>query len=843
MSMQDDDFSPEDTGEEIKNAAKNAAGGVKKAARAAKNTAAFLKNAADAVSRIISAIGSLIVNPVAWIVAGVVLLFIVVFVAVSTVGPADSVVNGNVERMDEAIRREAVALGQRREDGSVDYTAVKDDRGNPLLNENGDAVYTMDAGSFLYALDRYGEYLTDDEDLYLMDTATLKMILRKVDEYNREMREVREVRYEYVEETGSFTKDYDEVTGEDYGKELYEIWHMVRKRGIRKKVTPSPSPSASPAPSGSPLPDRHRGADGFEHFDEIEAKKDGFFLLDEKCPSDYDFALCGEGYEYYYYYVRELVPQENETKEDTVMLGRNGMDEGITGDTSGYGVGYLRWQPVFALCSAYVQMYFDNAEDENPGEESRFLTEEEADRILDVFRYDFTFAADRAFGAGEKLSAGFYESVGYGYRLSVEFSSLLTAGQKKTIKRIPVLLPYRISNSFVTIEYNYEPVVGKGGKEGYYELKSRTRTTDKSGFARQVKELVGEADFESTIFLDILGVLPYSDDLVKLYEGIAETGEGKTVETTVSREECPLIGSYVKLAGLPGNGLIDPGRIAPDGDGYLIPLYPADSIGGKSAHLRPGEWIVPEDGQYGEWWVSVDAFKTLDASDGYTADEIYRYLHDVTAARSKAGNPLFASDAVIREFARCLHDLQENYGVSVAGLLGINQQEGGFNASAIAKNYNYFNDTNGTWRVPGYERFTSFRLMIENGEIERRYGYDAVSAYYYSAGNIYRRYIGRAKYQKDRYPQDTYFSMCFRGYGVDSPATAYDTLTHCFCPPYDDNAMPYSRDSSVGGNRLWKNSGENHHGWVNNCTAYRNEMYAYLGAPDWYHPGEGNGPQ
>ena len=64
--------------------------------------------------------------------------------------------------------------------------------------------------------------------------------------------------------------------------------------------------------------------------------------------------------------------------------------------------------------------------------------------------------------------------------------------------------------------------------------------------------------------------------------------------------------------------------------------------------------------------------------------------------------------------------------------------------------------------------------------------------------------------------------MSFNGYDVNNPQKAYEGLKHCYCPPWDDKAMPYSKESYItwDGSIVyhWKSAGVNNKGWVNGCA-------------------------
>lgn len=503
----------------------------------------------------------------------------------------------------------------------------------------------------------------------------------------------------------------------------------------------------------------------------------------------------------------------------------------------------VRWQPVVALCCMKIISNSPNwgtytIEDGqlSSGEPNYYLSDEEIDQIIRLFVYKYSYVKDITDGGSRSYDfEDFMEgrnSTGFILRTWLRISNV--DGEEyhtRVTIREPSIAPYYIKNSYITYEYFYDKVNLEDGSAGR-KLVCRTATVKPHQLVDDMKMLVPE--FDEKWFMMLLEILPGSDDLVDYYESlIFAAPEDYEVmrETADSIAGCPVIGTYVHEGNYRGPLVEDP-----EG-GMTIPLYSMDKNG---KHIKPGEWIVEPGNNYGSYYVEFEAIRTLmrpdrkwDGSsttinpfpDNPTTEidipAVYFDKEDITRMittypftdEERKHCPLFSDVNVIAELIQCLWDFQEEKQCSVSALLAIMKQEGGFRNTNIAVNgWNFFNISARTtdFKIQGNERFRNFKAEYQE-IVDGRYEHAVINAFAAQIEWIYKNYWTAG--------QDTFYSMCFNGYNVNDPEHAYDNLSHCYCPPWDDRAMPYSRDSYIyydGGYIYhWKYATEANRGWVN----------------------------
>lgn len=635
-----------------------------------------------------------------------------------------------------------------------------------------------DAGKLADFMEEHPDFVLTEENAFLMDRKTVIRVLRAVAEYNKKMEASRVILYECRKDKAPL-EDIDPITGGYEGED--------------EDREDAGSEMYMEMPVGTP-------AEPSEEVDEDEL------------PDNWD----------------------------SVFLSTKGIDNAP--DATGEDIFYLNWQPVLVLCSMYIQEHTENigsfSEVDADGE-SYYMSNAEIESVIDLIRYDYTYYQDYAQTNTWKLDFDYIYKRPSGYRLEVTETGkgLL---KKRTIKRIPAIAPKKISNSYVTYEYVYEKL-----PNGYRKLKERTYILNGAGFVTACRELMPSFDID--LFVKKLSYLPYTQEKVAFYEEkvVPQTkGGGIEQGITSDPEECPAIGVVVSNPTKIEDGFFeayiygskpinwDAAVMEWNGETYTVPLYPIDGWGG--IYITPGEWIVTEGKSYGNFQVYAEAMDSLTVSDGFTLEELEKlFLSD----KFSSDCPLFASDRARKDTAKCFYDYQQSTGTSVCGLLGIMRQEGGFTSSIARNGWNFFNIKASSGQpTTSYTKSGGTVVNTEFRNYKATYQYNGAGTYSTPAVNALSaqmNWINRNYWEKG---QNSYYLMVWNGYDVSNPAQAYEGISHSYCPPWDDRAMPYSKDSYrlVNGSPVyyWKDAGVGHTGWINKCAFYRHDYYSYVKGGD-----------
>jgi len=625
-----------------------------------------------------------------------------------------------------------------------------------------------DAGKLAKFLDKYPEYTFTNQNSFLMDRKTIIRVLKAVDSYNKKMSDSKTILYEYRIE---YSPHY-------YLEEIAEEW----------------------------LPGQVSKVETTENDVQLE-----------------------EGI------IEEMAIVVNAW--DSVELSTKGIDNDP--DEVGEDIFYLNWQPILVLCSMCIQDNLDkigtyNEVDEDG--ESYYLSNEQIDEIIALIAYDYTYYQDYCQTLATLLYYDYVNERPSGYRLEVseEENSAF-----RIIKRIPAIAPKEIKNSYLSYTYTYELL-----PNGYHYLKERTCTVDATRFVTACEEIM--PSFNGDLFVQKLSYLPQTMELVSYYRDFilkrARTGEIYT-NTVTDPDICPSIGVMVSNPKNLSNDLFDEfiygdseidweaGAMEWDGQSHIVPLYAID--GWNQIYVRPGEWIVEEGNSYGSYAVYEDAMKSLTVSDGFTLEEI-TYLFQSGGFREKyANSPLFASEQAVKDTAQCFYDYQERTGTSICGLLGIMRQEGGFSSAITRNGWNYFNiKASGEQPKTSYTNASGVVKHTDFRNYKAEYESSGTGTYATAAVNALAAqmdWINRNYWQKG---QNSYYLMVWNGYRTGDPEHAYESISHSYCPPWDDTAMPYSNDSYriVGGEvkSYWTNASDFNKGWINRCAQYRYEYYTFV---------------
>ena len=505
----------------------------------------------------------------------------------------------------------------------------------------------------------------------------------------------------------------------------------------------------------------------------------------------------------------------------------------------------VRWQPIMALCCMRIienspnwgkYTIEDGVISQDDSIPNYYLSDKEIDEIIRIFVYQYQFVRD--IRSDDKWVYRFDDFMNYGaYGFEVNYGDWDTdkkGNPIRTTRRMPKLAPYVIQNAYISYEYVYDKYY-VGDLEGHV-LTERILRIEPQALIDEMKAKV--AMFDEGWFLLCLEQLPLTEDLCEYYDGLFQEPDKYKVDRTDK------VGSGNTVFVF-GNAYRGPTIDDPEG-GMTIPLYSMDTDG---RHLVPGEWIVESGNSYGSYYLEREAIRTLlhpDLYDEYYDSGKFREEHGIAGPLEiiNGGKPAYISyshiekmlnnfpftneeltycpllnNAEVRaELAQCLWDYMTENQCSASGFLAIIRQEGGFRNTNIAVNgWNFFNIS--TYKgdtfsgVPGNERFRNYKKEYE-GKSGGRYKYAVVNAFYAQINWVYLNYWAAG--------QDTFYSMSFNGYDVNNPQKAYEGLKHCYCPPWDDKAMPYSKESYItwDGSIVyhWKSAGVNNKGWVNGCA-------------------------
>lgn len=510
-------------------------------------------------------------------------------------------------------------------------------------------------------------------------------------------------------------------------------------------------------------------------------------------------------------------------------------------DETGENIFYMHWQPILVLCSMYIQENHKNIGTYNEVDadgESYYLSNREIQDVISLLAYEYTFYQDYTQTNTLELEFDYIEERPSGYRLYE-----ITEGDTTIIKRVPAIAPKEISNSYLTYKYVYEPM-----EDGSRYLKERTCIVDAANFVRECKKLM--PSFDEDLFVEIMSFLPVTEELVKYYKDFvvakAKTGEIYT-NTVTDPAICPSIGLTVSNpSGYPDdfsekmkygdedndNNKIDwdKGALEWTGKSYIVPLYPIDGWGG--IYVKPGEWIVEAGNSYGNYEVYEEAMSSLTVSDGLSLEELKNLFANGGFKEKYPNSPLFESAQSITDTAQCFYDYQQSTGTSICGLLGIMRQEGGFSSAITRNGWNYFNikATSGQAKT-SYTKSNGAVVQTDFRNYKADYEGNGAGTYKTAAVNALSaqmNWINAHYWQKG---QNSYYLMVWNGYNVENPQHAYEGISHSYCPPWDDQAMPYSHDSYriVNGQtvKYWTSANDNNKGWINRCAQYRYEYYTF----------------
>ena len=638
-------------------------------------------------------------------------------------------------------------------------------KSNPAMTEEEYKVWVNDPEKIYDSLKHNDELELGTENLFFMDDETLIRIFEAIHDYNKRRTNSKEITYQYRVEYSN--------TGE-----FYEINNLTGELTIPEETVA----------------------------EDLDSDTD-----DEEPETIITIAYM----------------------EDTITLYRSAVESEKNAD--GQDIFDIRWQPIVALAACVIQdkysewgshgnalSYEKDYYEQNM--ENYYLTDQEIDDIINIFYFKADYYYDAIENPKNRYKfSSFYDASGSmsAYDLEISLNGSEDSYSRTTIY-LPALAPKSIHNSFINYTYNYQNL-----GNNLYQCVERTYNLIPEAFVTSCQAIA--ENFDMNTYVSILGQLPASEDLCVYYSDVIKSMAQKyeiATYTDRDKDRCSAIGIYF-YNGAGGGSSGGMGSVEWSTDTYSIPLYASD--GWNNIFVTPAPWIMNEDGTYGLYELYADTLKSLSVSDNLSAEQI-RYILDNYAAFEKARQkcPVMNTPRARMDLARCLYDYQEETQTSVLGLLAIMRQEGGF-TSVIARNgWNFFNikgrngdATTSYVNSSGLVVNTPFKdyKLTYQGRIYP-YATDAVNAFELQVNSISSWY-----WKSEKHDQNSYYLMIWKYYNY----TDYTTISHSYCPPWDDTAMPYSRDSyylNANGDKVmfWVSATTNNRGWTNQCAYYRAQL-------------------
>lgn len=377
--------------------------------------------------------------------------------------------------------------------------------GSGGLLPNKPAINIQDAGELAGIIKEHPVEISDDT-VVLMDERITSQVLDAVAVYNEETKRALTVTYEYQHCTGKVTS-FDEITGD------VELSDITQTKEVTKEVE-----MVVPVFEIVPLTE-----------EEIQANREQGFLFSLPYRVECTNVVSKETITQT---VTETIPAKKEPRFESLTLQRSDVEA----DAAHFGedIFYLRWQPVLILCFMQVQ---NKIEDIGTYSDGYYLSDEDVQRAIDVFNFRYYFYDDCTIDTGEVFDTGFERIKKKSGAYKLEVSPALTDGVTEfDIRRVPVIAPKYVTNSYLTYEYHYEQL-----ENGYYQLTQRSCKLNPEGFLLACEELV--PDFDAELFLEELSLLPGTEEMVAYYENLIHSTE--QVYTTKNNAECPSIGTTV----------------------------------------------------------------------------------------------------------------------------------------------------------------------------------------------------------------------------------------------------------------------------------------------------------
>lgn len=492
-------------------------------------------------------------------------------------------------------------------------------------------------------------------------------------------------------------------------------------------------------------------------------------------------------------------------------------------DDLGSGILAMRWQPIYAACAVVGMDNYDNygsVDDmdlENTNFEGYYVDTKDIDKICELFQMHIDFKYDAT--KKSKYSFKYFTTKKAGYKLKI----YNTSDGGRVTERIPANAPDSVHNGFITYSYQYSAT----GLENTEICSSRYMVVTTSQFMSTMKEIDPKFDMER--FLAILEILPSTDDLVEFYSR-PEWSSNAVFDELLEPDTKDYFGNLIYSSKCPSIGVIyhqkkkSSGTSVDvewgDGDTFGVPIYEFDASGGvnpltgKSCKARMLYVDKEPNCEYELYPIYKYALRPFNESDGLNHDQLLDIIEDSTDYYVNSGNSLFDSEN-IDDTVDTLLRFQDECGCSPIALLAIMRAEGAVSGSYGKKYYNYFNikARDGQPVIPGSDNFRDYKAQGFSMQ-------DALYTQIYQT--VYENYINKG--------QVNFFLFCWNNYD----GLGYSSLSHCYCPVWDDPSMGWAEGSWWTGRTL---STDKSGGWsnVNAKLMYQMELWGETNLTDWNH--------
>ena len=532
----------------------------------------------------------------------------------------------------------------------------------------------------------------------------------------------------------------------------------------------------------------------------------------------------------------ELLNTKYDTEWRTAdTFSRSDVEAAMTLD--GKGFFDIKWQEIFVVCAMAARNNIENHEIRNDDKDfsnasldeinmsEYFLTDEDIDRIINIFLYDFSYWFDPVANYEQrgttKYSFRSFMNLASGFHLETEFSEwsreepqyitgadgtmvpvyeydydedgnwsivtdengipkikyeTITTYYRDTY-RVPDFAPRNVKNAFTTFTYNYyDEATGLDAI-----CVGRRKVVEPDRLIAACEAVCGEFDLDE--FIELLSILPQTEELCEYYRSFEKTEYGYTpiVSETSDPRECSSIGVIYTRGYNDGDGAGSAGGGTATGwedwDLETTDIVYGDYINEDAGIHRIA---VKVDGEnFGIWKLHETALRDYTVSEELTVEELMYLFHNNSYFANNT-NVLFSTEENKRKTAETLVDIQNENGISVLFFLGIMRIEDALSTNKGA-HWNYFNieasDKYGRPGIAASPRFCDYTQICDS----------PWSALEKEIKSIYTWY-------SVNYGQNNAFQFCFMGYSQPDWSLVY----HSYCPAWDDCSFPWEVGSGMG---------------------------------------------
>lgn len=333
------------------------------------------------------------------------------------------------------------------------------------------------------------------------------------------------------------------------------------------------------------------------------------------------------------------------------------------------------------------------------------MSEEEINKVIDSVTYTYDYYYDGSRGDND-IKLDEIESICYYETDAGDLFNTATHQESGTVK-VPITVPVQIRNGVEVIVADVDATT--------HILKRYKRMVSTEKMEDSLYGIVD--DFQWDLFIEILALLPGSEERVEYYKSVMESSKnGSEIQ-------------YLTIAEVLGEGCPDKIYIGTD----CIITNPGDESG-YSSNVGYGAWDLSGCG---------DANMTLAMKDDITAEQI-----DILIEQGWKNSSYCNKKCMLLGTGSAFYQAQEDFGVSALGMLAIALNESAYGTSSIAISKNNFFG----WGAEDQDPYTL------------AWSFTGPSAGVY---NVIKKIA--ANYTYGTYKQDTYYKMRFNQ--VDGKAT------------------------------------------------------------------------